>query len=55
MKNEKKNNLGEKMENKLKDTVKLTIVLWLLPWKDFFLVMVNFFFPQSIKEDRRHY
>ena len=47
-------NLSEKMENKLRDIVQLTFTLWLLPWKIFFLVAVEKFFLQNIKEVGGH-
>ena len=41
----------EKLENKLRDVVRLTLAFWLLPWKNFLWVMVKKKFPQDIKED----
>lgn len=45
----------EKLENKLRGVMRLTLAFLFIPWKKFVWMMVNFFFPQSIKEDRRHY
>ena len=44
----------EKLENKWRNVVRLTLVFWLLPWNFFLWVMVNNFFPQNIKEDGWH-
>ena len=47
-------NLSEKMKNKLKDVVRLTLTFWLLLWKFFLWMVVENFFSQNIKEDGGH-